>query len=314
MRRLLIFAAITLLACLSARASDAGLLNGQQIEQLAEASSRQVWAISSRSGSRLQYWRHTEGCGWTPSSHEAFLATDRPDLVTCFYVHGNRLPHAEALSEGWHVYQRLGASLSPEQPLRIVIWSWPSTRVEGPVQDLRLKAFVSEAHAWHLAWLVDQMHPDVPISLIGYSYGARLVSGALHLLGGGHLAGHSLDHRVHPHRAPLRAVLMAGALDSHALTPRGHNARAASQVERILITVNPKDLVLHYYPLLRGLLHTGPPALGYTGFFAHTLGPDSHKVLQWNVARYVGQDHDWQRYLHCPAILTPLRAYVLFEE
>ena len=173
--------------------------------------------------------------------------------------------------------------------------------------DVRHKACVSDRHAWHLAWLVDQMHPRGALSLIGYSYGARLVCGSLHLLGGGRLAGHALDQRVHPARLPLRAVLLAGALDSHALMPHGRNHRALSQVERMLVTVNSRDPVLLHYPLLAGLFQKGPPALGYTGFFPESLGDDCFKVAQWNVGPYVGKEHDWERYLDSPAIVSRLR-------
>ena len=46
---------------------------------------------------------------------------------------------------------------------------------------------------------------------------------------------------------------MAGALDNSSLAPRGRNGRAISQVERMLIMINPRDSVLNHYPLLGGL-------------------------------------------------------------
>jgi hypothetical protein len=304
-----------------AHARDAGpLLNSPAIELDEQQAAnlpplRQVWVISSRRGTHLEFWSHgDQRHGWTLASQEEFLATDQPHVATCVYVHGNRIHHAQALRDGWQVYQQIAGCLPPEQPLRFVIWSWPSTEIEGPLQDVRLKACVSDTHAGHLACLVDRINPDVPVSLVGYSFGARLIGGALHLLGGGRLAGHALQQRTHPHRAPLRVVLMAGALDSHALTPHGRNGLAASQVERMLVTVNSKDPVLHHYPLLAGLLRKGPPALGYTGFFASSLGEEGHKVAQWNVACYVGKEHDWRRYLYSPAILSRLRSYVLFDD
>jgi hypothetical protein len=228
-------------------------------------------------------------------------------------VHGNRIRHEEALRDGLQAYKQLSACMR-DQPLRFVIWSWPSTQVPRPLNDVRLKACVSDAHARHLAWLVDQMPAESCVSLIGYSFGARLVGGALHLLGGGSLAGHALAHRSSSQRVPLRAVLLAGALDGHSLLPHGRNSRAVSQVDRMLVTVNCKDAVLHHYPLLGGLLSNGPPALGYAGFFTESLGADGYKVVQWNVNSYVGQDHNWRRYLGSPAILSRLQSFALFAQ
>jgi hypothetical protein len=283
---------------------------------------RTLWAISSRhAGSAispqpaLEYWRHDPRVrGWTAAGPDEFLAEDSPGVVTLFYVHGNRINHREALYDGERVFQQVCSCTPASQPLRLVIWSWPSTQVEGPLKDVRYKACVSDAHAWHLAWLVDRMRPDVPVSLVGYSFGARLVGGTLHLLGGGRLAGHALLERVHPQRLPLRAVFMAGALDSHALLPNGRNHRALSQVERMLVLVNPRDPVLHHYPLLAGIFRKGPPALGYTGFFSRCLGGECEKIAQWNVSSYVGKNHDWQRYLYSPAIVSRLQRLALFAE
>lgn len=279
------------------------------------APSRQLWAISSRHASescahdaRLEYLRYEEAAGrWLPADHAEFLAADEPGAITCIYVHGNRVDPQQALRDGQVVWRQLTGCLPAEQPLRLVIWSWPSTQIEGPLQDVRVKACVSDYHAWHLAWLVDQIHAETPVSLIGYSFGARLVCGSLHLLGGGKLADHMLAHRLHEQRPLLRVALLAGALDSPALLPHGKYHCALSQVQRMLVLVNQRDPVLHQYPLLRGWFHQGPPALGYTGFFTSALGCDSGKVQQCNVSRQVGSDHDWRRYLANFGIVARLR-------
>lgn len=307
------------------RLSDAA--GGMQLEIAAQetlppAPSRQLWAISSRHAgescardARLEYFRHEEAAGrWLPADHAEFLAADEPGVMTCIYVHGNRVDSRQALRDGQEVWRQLTAGLPAQQPLRLVIWSWPSTQIDGALQDVRVKACVSDFHAWHLAWLVDQIHAETPISLIGYSFGARMVCGSLHLLGGGNLAGHELGQRLHEQRPLLRVALMASALDSPALLPRGKYHCALSQVQHMLVLVNQRDPVLHQYPLLRGWFHQGPPALGYTGFFTSALGCDSGKVEQCNVSRQVGCDHDWRRYLANFAIVARLRDTAIAAE
>lgn len=284
---------------------------------------RLIWTISSRNACwtggelqpRLGYWYfdHVAGC-WTPSTLEAFLASDEPGVPTCFFVHGNRVSRNEAFYVGWRAYQRLAAQASPEQPFRFVIWSWPSSRIHGQLKDARAKAYQSDAHAVYLAWLMDQMDPQVPVSLLGYSYGARLITGSLHILGGGRLIGRALPARLHPDRLPARVVLMAGALDNYSLKPYARNGLALTQVERMLVMTNPADEVLRYYRLLYGL-HGRTQALGYTGAAGlGLLGSSQSKVTHWNVARYVGPDHELNRYLYSPSVIAGMASYALYGD
>jgi hypothetical protein len=280
-----------------------------------------VWTISSRQtpcgdadAPRLSYWRlHPQSNEWTPSTHEAFLAADDPAVPSCFFVHGNRVSHGESFDIGWRAYKRFRAHAPPERRFRFVIWSWPSTRIQGQIKDVRVKARQSEAHAIYLAWLLDQMHPQTQVSLVGYSYGARLIAGSLHILGGGRSAGRGLATRVHPQRLPLRAVLMAGALDSNALLPHARNGLALTQVDRMLVLTNPADEVLKYYRLLYGL-GGKMQALGAAGAAGLRSLGDRAKVAHWNVSRFVGSDHDWARYLYSPVIVERIDDYALYLE
>lgn len=311
---------LMLIVLLAGRAGQA--LQPAAADKNVSSTLRQVWVISSRHSGRcdshdagLHYWRHDDLSGqWAPASHEEFVAADQPGVPTCVYVHGNRISHQEAVCNGWQAYQRIAGQCQADMPLRFVIWSWPSTEIQGQLKDVQYKACVSDSHAWHLAWLIDQLDPQAPTSLIGYSYGSRLIGGCLHLLGGGRLAGHALMGRVHPDRLPVRVVLMAGALDSHSLVPNGRNGRAMTQVERMLVMINPLDPVLFHYPHLGGLFHKGPPALGLTGLSLASLGHERDKVSLWNVSRYVGSEHDWRRYIYSPRVVSALREYALFAE
>jgi hypothetical protein len=276
-----------------------------------------LWTISSRGcGSpgcevvpRLSYWHFDAGsCRWLPASHDEFIATAGPDMPTCFFVHGNRISHSMAFYVGWQAYQGLAQQWPADRPLRFVIWSWPSTQIRGQLKDIRYKAYVSDAHGWHLAWLLDQMNPATQASLVGYSYGSRLVTDALHILGGGQVVGRSLPGLVHPEPSHHRAILMAGALDAYSLAPRGRNCLALAQVDEVLVLVNPCDSVLQHYPKLPGILRQGPPAMGYVGATGlRYAGPDAAKVQQWGITHLVGDQHDYNRYLNSPTIMARVR-------
>ena len=281
----------------------------------------EIWTISSRQvafdderSPRLSYWQYCHQTGqWTPSSHEAFLASDDPALPNCFFVHGNRVNHDEAFQIGWRAYERIRSQAPPRRRFRFVIWTWPSTQIPGLLKDLRLKAQRAEAHAYYLAWLLDQMHPQTRVSLVGYSYGARLIASSLHLLGGGRSAGRALVSRLHPDRRPVRAVLMAGALDNNALLPHARNGLALTQVDRMLVLTNPADEVLKYYRLLYGL-GSKVQALGAAGVAGLQSLANQSKVAHWNVSRLVGSEHDWSRYLYSPAIASRIERHALYAE
>src|SRR5262249_51985093 len=256
-----------------------------------------VWLISARQTGcccsnppRLRIWRHL-GCVGVPASVEEFLASDVPGMPTCVWIHGWRVNACDAQQIGWSVYRRIKSQSC--EPFRFVIWSWPSEQTHGFLEDAREKAYLSDVGAYPLAWLVDQIDPRVPVSIVGFSLGARIATGSLHLLGGGCLVGCRLDHRIHPQRCPSRAVLLAGALDNFSLSVGQRNSEALCQTDRMLVMVNDTDNVLKWYPLLCGW--SGPEAIGYTSAIGN-LGPCHRAYEQMCVAQIVGTQHAWVPY------------------
>ena len=264
----------------------------------APPSGHQIWLISSRAikscgdlnvaAERLRYWRHECGNGWIPASQEEFLAADDPAMPTTFYVHGNRVDADYAREGGLDAYRAYVRK--SDVPTRFVIWSWPASPGGRPVEHFRIKADTSEIHSYYLAWLLDRMEPSVPVHLAGYSYGARFITGSLHYLGGGVLMGRALDERVHPNRSPMRASLLAAALDNDWLIPGRRHGQALSQIDRLFITKNQLDPVLHYYPIV--LRDRSSTAIGVSGFAGLSrIGAERAKVEQLNVSRAIGKHH-----------------------
>ncbi|MGE0606690.1 MAG: hypothetical protein AB7O62_06145 [Pirellulales bacterium] len=273
-----------------------------------------LWLVSTRgagcgSEPALQYWHFAEGPGWLQASMAEFLAADQPGVPTVVWVHGNRIGFCESQNNGLRCFRSLSCRAA-DKPFRFVVWSWPADQVAGQLDDVRLKANRSDCEAYHLAWLVNQIHPQVPVSLLGYSYGARLSSGALHILGGGHVNGRALAD-LKPGRAPMRGVMMAGALDNHWLAPGHRLGQAFNPVDRMLVFINPGDKVLSKYHLLYGW-RKGPQALGSTGVCGG-LGEHSAKLMQVNASGVVGTTHDWSRYMESPQLISRMRPYALFE-
>jgi hypothetical protein len=157
-----------------------------------------------------------------------------------------------------------------------VIWSWPSEKSGILVYDFRLKAERTDAQGLYLSWLLRKhVELDAPTTLIGYSFGAPVVTGALHALAGGKLGG-----RRFPGPAiqgiPFDAGFVAPAIASHALTGHGEYAMATKNLDRLLLLYNRRDAVLKRYWLLDRV--RGTMALGYSGPTAFAPRADGSKL------------------------------------
>lgn len=291
------------------------IAEGDRIAPVAPGCS--VWYVSSRNlplegdpsaqAAQMDFECYAAGEGWVPSTLEAFLATDDPHTRTTFYVHGNWATEEDAHFTGNRMRELLtdGACGS----WRFVIFTWPADRCgKSMVRDARLKAGRAEAQSYYLAWLLDQLDPQVPVTLVGYSYGTRLISSGLHLLGGGAVHHRRLEPRLHPERCGIRAILIAAAIDANCFGVDGRYSAALYSVDCVLATVNARDPYLCFYSLLYGA--GGPPALGYSGVIEGAkLKFGGQRVSQMDVTRSVRRHHVLNRYVEAPQVLAELRHF-----
>jgi hypothetical protein len=137
------------------------------------------------------------------------------------------------------------------------------------------------------------MPAETHVSLVGFSLGARIVTGALHILGGGTLHDHGLAERVNPDRAPMNVVLMSAALHAHWLGEGRYHGQAMTQVNRMLLLNNCADPAMRYY---RFIDRSRPQALGYRG--PGCIGPEhAAKIVNRDLSRQIGSHHDLFCYL-----------------
>ncbi len=210
------------------------------------------------------------------------------------------------------VLQQLAKFAPAGKRFRLIAVSWPSDRIGHHQRpDVQIKAQRSESHGFYLAWLLDQIHPDVPVTLFGDSFGPRMIAASLHYLAGGSIHGQCLSQRTHSLRRPVRAVLMSAALDSHWLSPGQRYGLALTQVEHMLVTVNPADQVLRWYPRMYRLLPKGDNALGYVGVPCDpSLGQHAGKIVELNVSGIVGSTHSWRVYEGSPRIMQQIAPHL----
>lgn len=285
----------------------------------------ELWFISSRCAKceadgavRLHYWRYEASGRWRTASLEELLAAD-PALPVCFHVHGNRVDCSQANCGGWRYFQSLVNGCSERPPLRFVVFSWPSEETsKRTIPDTRTKAVRAECHAYYLAWVVDRLPSAARISMVGYSYGARVIGGTLHLLGGGCLQGRALTNRPSDEPRAVRAAFLAAALDDDHFAPGRCFGCASTQLDRLLIARNTCDRALKWYAnIYRFTLRPrrGQQAMGYAGFAGLNCLPHLQgRIETIDVSSLVGRAHEWHGFEHlCGSFLERMRQYVYFE-
>lgn len=267
-----------------------------------------VWLVNTRQAShcgalegereKLVFQRGEDACRWSISNRAEFLSATAGGVPLVVFVHGNRTDNAWAVDEAMDVYPYLKRAACGK-PFRFLIWSWPSDiAVRHYRPDVQVKNVRSDADAFYLADLLAECDPQTPISLTGYSLGARVIGGGMHLLGGGSVAGRSLDDPPQD-RAKVRAVLIAAAIDANSFSAQGRFCRATSVAERIVVTVNQNDPALKWYTHLYG--RRGPQAIGHAGPAGAACGGVVQSV---DLSCCVGHRHRWQFYADCPTLTS----------
>ena len=303
-------------------------------------SSDQVWLASTRHIScgvgEPALWQWNAG-QWLPSDREAFHQQNGDYPHTIVYIHGNRVDDDEGASGGLAVYQRIVAAHAGEGPVRFVIWSWPATKICGPIKDVRTKAWQSDDEAVMLAQFLDGIHkPEsqakecvdraaIPIStsrqpsepddyrvgFVAFSYGARITGGALQLLAGGHFDGMTIPRRDRPQ---FRAAFWAAAAHNDWLLQGNRHGEAIPIVDKWFSTTNRCDESLWRYERLEK--GGNPPALGFEGFSRRGELPADLQARweEWEVSSIVGRTHNYHPYVSSSWIAEKTANCVLWKK
>ena len=139
--------------------------------------------------------------------------------------------------------------------------------------------------------------------MVGFSYGARIITGSLHILGGGSLGGMGLAQLQHPDRQPVNVVMLASALNSDWLCPGHYHGQAMTMVHQMVLVNNCEDRAMKYYRF--STTCGNPQALGYCG--PTCIDPEgASKITQLNASRYVGNEHNLFCYLSTPGVTSEI--------
>ena len=162
--------------------------------------------------------------------------------------------------------------------------------------------------AYYLARWLSELDSGESVSLVGSSMGARVVTGALHLLAGGTNSGRRLADTEIVADRKINAVLISPAVHANWLYPNDRHGGAVNSVSRMLLVNNPSDSMLSRY----WRIANGTPALGVVGLRTGAIfGEKQKKIEQYDASRIIGGNHGVEHYVRSPAIMAKVRETIL---
>jgi hypothetical protein len=247
------------------------------------------------------------GNGWSRSAIDEALPSEATGVLTIIYVHGNFMERNNALERARIVDRYLQSQT--DRPYRLIMLSWPSQREKKPLRDVLDNAESAECQSLYVAWMLQRLRHEPQVSLLGFSFGARAVTGGLHLAAGGNLPGYmqppvSNDSTV----SRYRLGLVAPAIDRNWIESNGRHRLAMTNVESLINLYNSKDPVLRRFRFIDRL--SRPIAAGFSGFAglgvqfdprATTPLAGQSRIKQYDCGSVIGTTHSERSYYgECP--------------
>ncbi len=241
---------------------------------------------------------------WQKSSIDALIEyclLHRSHHKLVVYVHGNWMDASDARTRARRNFKNVSARA--QGSVTFVAYTWPSQRKHGYARDVLEKKDRIDAESYYLSKLLAHLECDNGPGVMGFSFGGRVLMGALHILHGGALAGRRLETPVF---RCMRVSLFAPAFDRDSLTASGRYNQALYGVERIVNLYNSRDPVLRRF---RFFDRDRPIAAGFAGLPVPMLAPTradkpltaSPKIVQYD-CQNIGRSHAELDYFKCSAI------------
>lgn len=268
----------------------------------------EYWVINTRSIScdsccanidqpNLKVYRYWQGHGLRHDCVDGLfdrVSEDR-SFLNVIYVHGNRFTSQEAIDRSLYIYRKVNRWCKEPVKIRWILWSWPSDPIFNPLTDVRTKAARADTQTLYAGWLLQNFPATDRLEMVGYSFGGRIVTGALHTAAGGPMHGRRLNG------PPLRGArigvnLVAPALDRHWLSAGSKHGLAAENIGAMNLFYNSRDRVLSLYSMVSK--YYNPVALGFAGLgtLAERSDHQPIQILAKDCGGSVGLMHDEMKY------------------
>ena len=269
---------------------------------------RDVWYVHAAScagqilPSEMEF-RKLDQCNWLASHADTFYSEQEDNLPLVVFVHGNWSDMQSSLRSLTYLLNRIG-TLYPAG-FRLVLWKWDSERVYKSIRkDAQSKAALADVTGQQLGIFLSQLRTTAPVTLIGFSFGAKTIGTALNNLSG-NLSGQagiseeSIAEKQSVSMAAFRfnVLLVSAATDSHDFCKNGRYSPGTELIDNFVNLYNPEDRALRFYPRLYG--RHGAPALGTLPICAAGMSEKFTGQLQSLNSNCCGKKHDFTAFMQC---------------
>ena len=237
-------------------------------------------------------------CGrWERSDLAGLLGGDGKPLM--IFIHGNRYDSASAKQQGLLLARHCVAACPQAGPVRTVIFSWPSEQQGILLKDGRAKYERAFTEGRYIAWLLGQIEPARPVSIVAYSFGSMITLEGLKNLIAVERAGRNDLQSWIMRPGQTNLVFIAPAVRCDAFAPRGRYRHTLDCVDQVSLIINSQDDALRFFPLIDRDIDA--EARGYVGMPRRWI-PGHVEFAAIDGANIIGRQHGLPLYLASPAL------------
>jgi hypothetical protein len=281
-----------------------------QVTATVPSENQDVWRVDLHPVSRLsaeeqhfpklKYYRW-ENSRWQASDAEIFFNTQQAEIPLIFFAPGYTSTTQQTTRVGLGIVQ----SFDPSKPCRVVFWDWYSDRGSGKIRrDVRRKLPIVNNTADYLALSLQKVKPQSKVCLFGFSFGSRIVCHAVETL---------RQSGQQPEGLRLHLVLSGAATDRDWFAKGQPHGKVPEIAEKILVTYNPDDWALRFYPLMYNIRYW-TKALGVEGLPMRNIAPEYRDRFEnVDVGRYIGNEHKTLRHVRTPVFRSRINGYFFFD-
>ncbi|MDR1479102.1 MAG: hypothetical protein LBJ00_09180 [Planctomycetaceae bacterium] len=307
LRVVLFFGVLTVVVIATNQASGEQSENEPKNEKVQD-----IWMITTETASwtkatdsefeKIVYWhlvKNGERRSWEKSDAATFFSTQNPSVPILIFSPGYTSKKSDTVEIGLKI---LGLCDS-RKPIRVIFWHWPSEKLDGCLlTDIRSKIPIAEANAVYMSMLLKRLKADSKVSVLGFSFGTRLLGDAVEGVG-----------ELKPEGMRINLIYGGAASDRDWLAEGKRNGNVPKIAHKILVLYNPEDFRLKFYPYLykNG---NDPVPLGRDGAPMRFIAPEfRNKIEMVNLAPHIGFRHKTVILIGTKQFRDRINEYFFFE-